>query len=418
MKRNLRILLANFTKMTGDTGGTAKVNCAFANEMVRRGHEVAMVYSDDREGDCFFRVSEKVLCYNLRHYEGKHQTMPLPYIVWREILRVFSRARANAINDVFTECALLPNVRKILYDFCPDVILCFQPAAAKTYVLDLNVPVPVILMGHGDVADWFVNYPSAQVEAIGKCDLCQVLMPSFARVLQERFPKLSTTVIGNVVPQYEIKADLSAPKERRKVLFLGRLAKGQKRPHLLVEAFCRLARDFPDWDLELWGATDRKSYNQEMDEIAVGAGLSDRVRQMGVTKKVPEVLATGDIFVFPSASEGFGLAVAEAMCVGLPVVAYRSCPALNELIEDGATGFLSGDGVDALANIMARLMGDMDLRVRIGAAAREAMRAYAPETIWNEWERLLEDAVDKGTKRRTATKIQLRGCYIFGNKRA
>ena len=47
MKRNLRILLANFTKMAGDTGGTAKVNCAFANEMQSRGHQVAMVCSDE-----------------------------------------------------------------------------------------------------------------------------------------------------------------------------------------------------------------------------------------------------------------------------------------------------------------------------------------------------------------------------------
>lgn len=405
MEKKLRILLANFTKMVQDTGGTAKVNCAFANEMVRRGHVVAMVYSDDREGDCFFPVSKEVFRYNLRHYDGKHQKMPLAYIVRREIFRVFSRARANAVNDDFTERVLLPNVRKILRDFRPDVILCFQPAAAKTYVLDLNVPVPVILMGHGDAADWFVSYPPAQVAAIGKCDLCQVLMPSFAQVLQEHFPQLLTVVIGNVVPQYEIKADLAAMKERRKVLFLGRLAKGQKRPHLLVEAFCSIARDFPDWDLELWGETERKSYNREMKKIAMRAGLSNRVRYMGVTKKVPDVLATGDMFVFPSESEGFSLALTEAMRVGLPVVVYRSCHGMNELIEDNVTGLLSDDGVGALANTMARFMGNMDLRVRIGVAAREAMRSYAPEKIWGAWETLLKDTVDKGTKRRTITEV-------------
>ena len=49
----MRILLANFSKMVGDTGGAAKVNVAFANEMVRRGHTVTTVYTDDREGAFF-----------------------------------------------------------------------------------------------------------------------------------------------------------------------------------------------------------------------------------------------------------------------------------------------------------------------------------------------------------------------------
>lgn len=391
----MRILLANFTKMVQDTGGTAKVNCEFANEMIRRGHDVAMVYSDDREGSFFFPVREEALCYNLRHFRGKNQTMPFTYIIRRELLRPFSHASSNAVNDDFTKHVLLSNVREILSDFHPDVILCFQPAAAKTYLLDLDVNVPVILMGHGDVADWFVNYPPAQVEAIGKSDLCQVLMPSFAKILQAHFPHLPTAVIGNVVPQYTQQANLAAPKERHKILFLGRLAKGQKRPHLLVDAFCRISHNFPDWDLELWGATDRKSYDRELDGIARRAGLSARVRRMGLTQNVPEVLVSGDIFVFPSASEGFGLAAAEAMRVGLPAVAFRSCPALNELIEDGVTGLLSEDGADALAKTIARLMDDTTLRVRLGTTAREAMRAYAPEIIWNKWEKLLANTIDE-----------------------
>ena len=42
----MKILLANLTKMVDDSGGLAKVTSAFANEMKRRGHDVALVYSD------------------------------------------------------------------------------------------------------------------------------------------------------------------------------------------------------------------------------------------------------------------------------------------------------------------------------------------------------------------------------------
>ena len=61
----MRILLANFSKMVGDTGGAAKVNVAFANEMVRRGHTVTTIYTDDREGTFFYPLDERVAAYNL-----------------------------------------------------------------------------------------------------------------------------------------------------------------------------------------------------------------------------------------------------------------------------------------------------------------------------------------------------------------
>ena len=45
----MNILLACFAKMVDDSGGLAKVTCAFAKEMYERGHRVTLVYSDDKE---------------------------------------------------------------------------------------------------------------------------------------------------------------------------------------------------------------------------------------------------------------------------------------------------------------------------------------------------------------------------------
>ena len=49
----MNILLVNTTKMVNDTGGLAKVTCAFANEMYDRGHMVSLIYADERIGDFF-----------------------------------------------------------------------------------------------------------------------------------------------------------------------------------------------------------------------------------------------------------------------------------------------------------------------------------------------------------------------------
>ena len=392
----MRILLANFSKMVGDSGGLAKVNVAFANEMVRRGHTVTTVYSVDREGDFFYPLDERVTVYNLRHFRGETHLFPLSYKIRREILRAFSQKRGRAVNNDFTENYLLPHMKTILTEMQPDVIISFQPASAKSLLCDLKTKIPVITMSHGDPEDYFHTYPTAELPSLSLSAVCQVLLPSFAEHLKAHLPDARVEVIGNVVPQYEEQADLQREKEKYKIVFVGRMVRNHKRPHLLIEAFIKIAAEFLDWTLELWGAEDNRRYQKEMQEMIEKAGLAERILFCGTTANVPAVLADADLYVMPSAYEGFGLSLAEGMSMGLPAVGYQNCVAVNELIRDGENGFLAADGADALADRMALLMRDRDLRVRMGAAARESMRAYAPEIIWGQWEALMESVVSSG----------------------
>ena len=391
----MRILIANFTKMIGDSGGLAKVNVAFANEMTRRGHTVTTVYSDDREGDFFYPLDERVTAYNLRHFRGETHLFPVTYKIRREILRAFSQKAGRAVNNDFTENYLLPHIQTILAETKPDIIIAFQPASAKNLLCDLETKIPVITMSHGDPEDYFHTYPTAELPSLSLSAVCQVLLPSFAEHLKAHLPEARVEVIGNVVPQYEQQADLQREKEKYKIVFVGRMVRNHKRPHLLIEAFIKIAAEFPDWTLELWGAEDNKRYQKEMQAMIERAGLAERILFCGTTTDVPAVLADADLYVMPSAYEGFGLSLAEGMSMGLPAVGYQNCVAVNELIRDGENGFLAADGADALADRMALLMRDRDLRVRMGAAARESMRAYAPEIIWGQWEKLMEDVVSQ-----------------------
>lgn len=88
---------------------------------------------------------------------------------------------------------------------------------------------------------------------------------------------------------------------------------------------------------------------------------------------------TGHALLFPSRLEGFGLAVAEAMACGLPVVAARTS-SLPELVVEGEGGFLCPpDDVPALAEAVRRLAGDPALCRRMGEfnrARAEALFSY------------------------------------------
>lgn len=81
---------------------------------------------------------------------------------------------------------------------------------------------------------------------------------------------------------------------------------------------------------------------------------------------MPERYRDMDILLMPTAREGFGLSVAEAMACGLPVVA-SDCSSIPELFEDGKGGFLCPVGdVDAFAEKINLLAGDPGLRRRMG----------------------------------------------------
>ena len=95
-----------------------------------------------------------------------------------------------------------------------------------------------------------------------------------------------------------------------------------------------------------------------------------------------EVLRThyvaADVTVLPSHYESFGMVALEAMACGSPVVASR-VGGLTTTVRDGVTGFLVPEGdVAALAGRLDTLLGDPDLRWRLG---REGVR-WAAQHRW------------------------------------
>ena len=389
----MNILIANLTKMVNDSGGMAKVTCNMANEFVKRGHTVSLVYSDDRVGEFYFPISEQVKRYDLRHLNGENIKFPLSLKIKREILRLFDKQKARTVGLEFDDAYLAPKCQNLLENILPDIIISHNAGTSAMLLCTLKTDIPVITMSHGDPADYFRVYPKASVEAVGKSVINQVLLPSYERPINQHFPNVKTVAIGNAIPQFDFSANLSANKKQHKIIFVGRLAKGHKRPHLLIKAFYKLTNKYPDWVVELWGSKDGNLYYKELEYIIKKCNLQDKVFLKGSTNDVMSKLKEADIFAIPSAYEGFPLSLGEGMSVGLPAVGYKNCPAVNELIKDGETGFLCDDGVEPFAEALDKLMSDKELRVKMGKAAKEEMKKYAPEKIWDQWEELIEKVI-------------------------
>ncbi|MCF0234673.1 MAG: glycosyltransferase, partial [Thermoguttaceae bacterium] len=202
-------------------------------------------------------------------------------------------------------------------------------------------------------------------------------------------------------PQFPERVDVAerARAGRPRIVCVGRVNESVKRQWLLVEAFGKIARDFPEWSLYFFGKAEKPQFLQRLEEMIAQKDLGGQVFICAPTNDVKGELLKSDVFAFPSAFEGFPLALTEAKSAGLPVVGFRDAPAVNELIRDGIDGFLADD-VDDFAEKLRILMKSPELRAKFGAAGKKDCEQYAPKIVWDQWEALLRRVVEERAKRR------------------
>ena len=216
-----------------------------------------------------------------------------------------------------------------------------------------------------------------------------MLLPSFISKARKYLHYDHFIAIPNAVNAPHVTVDHLAKKDKYTITCVGRLTGRTKRQHLLIEAFAKLAKRHPDWQVQLWGDTYDKPYVASLKSKIKKYGLEKQVFLCGTTKDMDAVWKETDIFAFPSHHEGFPLALSEALSCGIPAVGYRSCPAVNEIIVSGENGLLCEDGVAPLSQALGRLMEDRTLRRTYGEAARSMAEKYHAEKVWEQWEGLL-----------------------------
>ena len=189
-------------------------------------------------------------------------------------------------------------------------------------------------------------------------------------------------VIYNGVPVVEANAP-RAEDGVVNLLIAGRV--GVEKGQDIAVAACKRLDDAGIHNVELHLAGKGQLKKEIPDSIR------ERVHLLGFVDNMRKLREKVDIELVCSRSEAFGRVTAEAMMCGIPVVGTRS-GGTPELIDHGKTGFLFDYGDDAqLADILAQLIRDPELRARIGEAGRnQALQNYTIEKCVNEISKLYD----------------------------
>lgn len=165
----------------------------------------------------------------------------------------------------------------------------------------------------------------------------------------------------------------------------------------LVEVAQALRRQYPRLRFVVVGPLghgEEEFGRRMMAAAAPGGAVEGVLRFVGSRDDVPDILASSDLFLFPSRAETFGRAVVEAMAAGLPVVATR-IPALEEIITRPEMGVLvSPPTGSAFAEAVGEVLERMDCGRSMGLAGKQGIVGrFDADTIGRQLNRLYLELV-------------------------
>jgi glycosyltransferase involved in cell wall biosynthesis len=145
-----------------------------------------------------------------------------------------------------------------------------------------------------------------------------------------------------------------------------------------------------DWRLTIVGSLDLNAGAVAALKSALHeTGLADRVLLHGPGALAP-LYAAADLFVSASLYEGYGMALAEALARGLPIVCTTG-GAADETVPDGAALKVAPGDERALGEALASAMGDPVLRRRLADAAWAAGQDLPR---WEDTARIVAGAIE------------------------
>lgn len=179
--------------------------------------------------------------------------------------------------------------------------------------------------------------------------------------------------------------------KRKNIVSVGRL-EAQKNHKLLIEAFAKIADDFPTENLIIYGEGSEK---QMLQDLTKNLGIKDRVFFMGLSDNIQEDIKDAKLFILASNYEGLPNVIMEAMTLGIPVISTDCpCGGPRQLIDNNVNGILVSVGnIEEMSNAMRNVLNCPSFAEYLGTNAKLSSIEFEPYKVFKVWEKYIQSIV-------------------------
>jgi glycosyltransferase involved in cell wall biosynthesis len=292
--------------------------------------------------------------------------------------------RFGAISSQFLDRRRL---RRALNDFQPDIVHAHGTGGYVAAAQESGYPCVITVHGirfrevvlFGGIMGWLRQVATTRLERrvlarakhifviaeyVGRtiAPLTSARQYAIANPVAEKYFEMPTSDVSNTV------LSVAAVQPRKGLIHL-------------VEAMALVRKNVPDARLKLIGKVLIPEYGQQVRDRIADLALTDCVEMVGFVtdEELRQAFTSCSVFALCSVEESSPVSIAEAMTLGKPVVA-TAVGGIPDLVADGTTGYLVEFGdVQSIAESLSRVLADLQLRSRMGAAAKaRAERDFRP----------------------------------------
>ncbi len=348
-------------------GGAERQIIMLANELSKRKHEVHLIVLVENKSK--YEIEENVNIHDLTVYE------------------------CNGKNRIINRYNIL---KKELKKIKPDISIHYWlQSAYLCSFMKKKISGKIIYSERGNPGDAEYNGMLGVVRSMAFNRVAGfVFQTEGAKNYFKRHIQKKSVIICNSVDIPKDKYKQPCACREKKIVSVGRLHH-QKNQKILIEAFSKITKEFPDYTLDIYGdGILREELQNQINRL----GLEDKIILHHSTRDILDYVYTASLFVLTSDYEGMPNALMEAMALGVPCISTDCRPGgARFLIEDGINGWIVPvNNPNLLADKMKVVLSHVDNMEAIIKEGIKIRTRFSNEEVFDSWEEFCQQVNEKG----------------------
>ena len=348
-------------------GGIEKMLSQKINNWITNyGYEVVLCTSEQRNQDFVYGLDTK-----LKHIDlGINYNRAKSYFHFTNLIK--------SINHFYA-------LRKFIKKEKPDIIISVNYTPEQFFLPFIEKQIPKIKEFHSSGIT--IKKPDNIIDKL-KHRLFLLLGRYQAQVIlnvdeKKYYPFPHLYIIPNFI---EIDVQTEQVQRDRTIIAAGRMASVKQFDHL-IQAWSRIAADFPDWQVKIFG-NGNEQLSLQLKELIEKLEVPN-IHLMGATNHLDQEMHKASVYAMTSATECFPMVLLEAQKAGLPIISYDCPNGPRNIISTNLDGWLTPQNeIGIFAQRLAMLIKNESNRKIMELAAKRNITQFSSEIVMEQWNEL------------------------------